>query len=287
MDPREIKAALAQAYDAAAEDYERLSVPVMRGLAKRLLQYIDLRPGWRVLDAGTGTGLLALAGAPRVGKTGKMIGIDPSEKMLAIARRKAAQYGFTQCEFERGDLEGLRFPDAHFQAALSQFVLHHTDFPIALRELARVLEPGGWLVLQDWSGQRIEPIDVFYKALASERGERAEGALAFLRAQSDLNGQFYRAYAYAEGMRGALAAAGFDAIELHEEQPPARAKDVDAFLDLVLVAPLARAELEALPKGGRESVQARAREALMRWMTPRGFEWNYYTIAVVARKRAA
>ena len=140
---RAIQRALAETYDALAPTYARVVAPIYRPLAKRLLQLVDLRPGWQVLDAGAGTGLVALLAAPRVTKSGKIIGIDASDKMLEIARGKAAQFGFSQCEFRVGNLEALDLPDAQFNAALSEFALHYTDPAKSLREFYRVLVPGG------------------------------------------------------------------------------------------------------------------------------------------------
>ncbi|MBI3536396.1 MAG: methyltransferase domain-containing protein, partial [Chloroflexi bacterium] len=229
MNSNEPKLARADSYDDLANDYERVVVPILRPMAKRLLQFIDVRPGWRVLDAGTGTGLLALAVAPRVGKTGKIIGIDLAEKMLAIARRKAAQFGFEQCEFRRGDLENLDFTADSFDVVLSQFALHHTNFPRALAEIARVLKPSGVFVMQDWSNIPIPAFEEFFQTLATFRAADESEMLARGRAQSERTREFFDSFGTELGMRTALNAAGFTQIETHVETYSARVNDVDAF----------------------------------------------------------
>ena len=173
MTDPQTKPTLASIYDALAPAYERAAVPVFRPIARRMMQLIDLRPGWQVLDAGCGTGLIALLGAPRVTKTGKIIGIDGSEKMLEIARHKAAQFGFTQCEFRAGNLESLDFPDAQFNAALSQFAIHHTDPAKSLRECCRVLMPGGTLVLHEWADTPNTPNQTLFDVLSKYRSAEA------------------------------------------------------------------------------------------------------------------
>jgi demethylmenaquinone methyltransferase/2-methoxy-6-polyprenyl-1,4-benzoquinol methylase len=95
-----------------------------------------VRPGDRVLDACCGTGDLALAGA-RAG--GSVTGLDFSERMLERARRKAPELDWLQ-----GDLLALPFDDASFDAATVGFGVRNVeDIPAALRELRRVLRPGG------------------------------------------------------------------------------------------------------------------------------------------------
>jgi demethylmenaquinone methyltransferase / 2-methoxy-6-polyprenyl-1,4-benzoquinol methylase len=95
-----------------------------------------VRPGDRVLDACCGTGDLALAGA-RAG--GSVTGLDFSERMLERARRKAPDLTWV-----RGDLLALPFDDASFDAATVGFGVRNVeDIPAGLRELRRVLRPGG------------------------------------------------------------------------------------------------------------------------------------------------
>ena len=284
MDDPQMKRTLAEIYDAVAPTYERAVVPVVRPIAKRMLQLIDLRPGWQVLDAGTGTGLIALLGAPRVGKTGRIIGIDAAEKMLEQARRKAAQFGFTQCEFRIGDLESLNLPDAQFNAALSQFALHHTGPAQSLRELYRVLVPGGTLVVQEWADAPNAPNPVLFDALSKYRAAAADGALALMRAQSERADDFRRNVATAQGMRNLAKAAGFSEVRTQEESYRLRAASIDAFIDFASAAPLAWVEVAALSEEARANFLGEARQALHPFETANGFEWTYNVVALIAHK---
>ncbi|MBI3122039.1 MAG: methyltransferase domain-containing protein [candidate division NC10 bacterium] len=102
--------------------------------------------GEAVLDLGCGAGLDALLAAQLVGPAGRVAGIDLSPEMLAVAEAGRAEAGFPQVEFREASAEALPFPDASFDAALSNGVLNLIpDKPAALREIFRVLRPGGRL----------------------------------------------------------------------------------------------------------------------------------------------
>ncbi len=111
----------------------------------------QLHVGERVLDVGCGTGTLALIAKQRVGATGHVSGIDPSAQMIARARRKAARRGLP-INFQVGVIEHLAFPDQSFDVVLSSFMMHQLPDELkqqGLAEVARVLKPGGRLLIVD------------------------------------------------------------------------------------------------------------------------------------------
>ena len=106
---------------------------------------LALEPGERVLDIGAGPGFLAAEMAAEVGPNGRVHGVDPSESMLAMARRREAPV-----EYVAGDALALPFPDEHFDAAVCTQVLEYVDdVGGALAEARRVLRPGGRLLVLD------------------------------------------------------------------------------------------------------------------------------------------
>lgn len=110
----------------------------------------DLRPGEVVLDLGSGAGADVLISARRVAPTGRAIGLDMTEEMLALARRNAAEAGVENVEFLHGYLEDIPLPDASVDVVISNCVLNlAADKNVVLAEAARVLRRGGRLAFSD------------------------------------------------------------------------------------------------------------------------------------------
>jgi len=114
----------------------------------QVLKALELKQGERVLDIGSGPGLLAYDIAASVGREGRVCGIDISEDMLTMSRRRCGDQSWT--DFRRADATKLPYPDDSFDAAVSTQVYEYVaDVPTALAELHRVLRPGGRAVVVD------------------------------------------------------------------------------------------------------------------------------------------
>jgi ubiquinone/menaquinone biosynthesis C-methylase UbiE len=124
----------------------------LRELRKRTADLAQIQSGEIVLDVGCGTGTLALEVSRRVGARGRVVGIDPGENQIARARGKATQRNLP-IEFQIGVIEHLDFPDQTFDVVLSTIMMHHLSDTLkrqGLTEIARVLKPGGRLVIADF-----------------------------------------------------------------------------------------------------------------------------------------
>ena len=125
-----------------------------RAFRDRLVRLARLEPGQSVLDIGCGTGTLAMAAKRRAGPFGSVHGIDASPEMIARARKKARKAG-VDVTFTNGVVEGLPFPDEHFDTVLSTLMLHHLPRAArepCVREIRRVLKPGGRVLAVDFGG---------------------------------------------------------------------------------------------------------------------------------------
>lgn len=112
------------------------------------LRALELRPGERVLDIGSGPGLLAQDMAITVGSGGRICGLDISESMLAMSRKRCANLPWV--DFRAGDAINLPFSDGEFDVAVCTQVYEYVaDVDTALRDARRVLRPGGRLLVVD------------------------------------------------------------------------------------------------------------------------------------------
>lgn len=175
---------------AAAEVYASLFVPAeFEEWAPRLVAAAKIEPGQKVLDVACGTGVLAREVARRVGRSGFVAGVDANAGMLAVAARtppaiessaveSAAQIESAQIEWRQASAEALPYDDNHFDAVVCQFGLMFFDRQAALREMMRVLAPGGHLTAAVWDTLEHTPA---YAALVDlldrHAGARAADAL--------------------------------------------------------------------------------------------------------------
>ena len=136
-----------------------------------------LQPGETVLDLGSGAGFDAFLAAREVGPTGHVIGVDMTPEMLERARRNAAAGGYQNVEFREGQIEALPLEDHSVEVVISNCVINLVpDKAAVYREVARVLRPGGRVVISDIVLERPLP-EVIAASVAAYTGCVAGAAL--------------------------------------------------------------------------------------------------------------
>ena len=183
MTPDAFKARDASSYDSVTEPFDRFTRRLSRPLAARLVSLAAVLPGQRVLDVGTGTGVVAVEAARAAGPDGRFLGVDLSEGMLRSAALTASRAALTNTEFRPMDAETLALPDGSFDAVLSLFaLLHFPDPRAALGEMFRVLRAGGRIALGvgagppllSWAGA-VHVVRRGWRVWRERRGRRLTG----------------------------------------------------------------------------------------------------------------
>jgi ubiquinone/menaquinone biosynthesis C-methylase UbiE len=130
-------------FDAVSKDWDAMRQGFFPDdLAREAADAMDVRAGLRYLDVGAGTGFIS---AEILSRGARPVAIDASPRMVEALRAR-----FPGVEAREADAEHLPFPDASFDGAFSNMCLHHVEHPAAMvREMARVVRPGGRLVITD------------------------------------------------------------------------------------------------------------------------------------------
>lgn len=248
------KASQGQVTASAAEIYEEFFLPALfQSWPPRLIAAADVKPGQRVLDVACGTGVLARALADRVHPGGFVVGLDINDGMLAVAQQKAPEI-----EWVAGRAEALPFADASFNAVLSQFgLMFFEDRKGAVREMARVLRPGGPLAVAVWDRREHSP---GYEAMATllQRlfGDEAAESLAAPFALGD-----------PDEFQALFEGAGLDDVTLTTHDGTARFPSIESWVFTDVKGWTAS---DLIDDAGFERLLAEAERELQRFVAPNG-----------------
>lgn len=212
-----------------------------------LLERARPQPGERVLDLACGTGAVAREAVKRVSPSGSVVGVDVSPDMLRVAHEVVGTDN-GRIEWQQASAESLPLPDASFDLALcQQGVQFFPDKQGALRELRRVLKPGGRVALSVWRGIEHNPVP---EALSRAANGRLGAAILFTFGLAE-NGALARM----------LEEAGFDGVSVEAVEKTIRFPSADEFVDnVVRAAAGAITELRAMSDRDRAELAAAVRD---------------------------
>lgn len=224
--------AVAAAFGYSAEQLAAIPAEANLGLScGNPTAFASLRPGEVVVDLGCGGGLDVFLAARKVGPTGKAIGIDMTDEMLALARRNAANgpggQPYANVEFHKATLDRLPLAGGSVDCVISNCVINLTpDKPAAFREIARVLKPGGRLAVSDIALKQPLPAELagditalvgcIAGAIRIEEYYGGLSAAGFEQVQIVDTGADLNAYAMIDGQSACCSPGGHCGESLHE-----------------------------------------------------------------------
>lgn len=273
-DHRSFKTRDAGSYDRVAQSYDRLSDRFTTPMVACLLALAQPDGSDRMLDVGTGTGIVAREVAKTTGASLQVLGVDLSDGMLDVANARAAADGVSrQVTFRRMDAEALSLDDHSFDVVTSLFALAHFPNPgSALKEMYRVLRPGGRVVVAIGSGPALFTRDGVLQGL-----RRVSDLVEQLRRRRLLACQFLetltekhhpdrptaeQAHWFSDNpylprvVPGLLRAAGFDTVRTMWQGQRATIASAEEFWELqVTFSSVARKRIAAAPTGVAEQLK--------------------------------
>ena len=160
--------AVAEAFGYSPEELASIPAEANMGLScGNPTAFAKLRPGETVVDLGCGGGLDVLLAAPKVGPSGRAIGIDLTPDMIDRARRNAARQGLTNVDFHLATIDALPLPDVSVDCLISNCVINLApDKRAVFREMFRVLKPGGRVAVSDIALKKQLPDDLARDVMA-------------------------------------------------------------------------------------------------------------------------
>jgi len=258
----------------AAELYERCPARYILGpWAPLLVETAHVTAGERVLDVACGTGVVTRAAAERVGRRGRVVGIDLNPGMIAVARSLAAIDDAPIEWLERSALD-LGLDGASFDAVLCQQGLQFfPDKPVALREMRRVLDRNGRLALSVWNN-----VGIYNTAISAALAQ-------FVGSDTAARFNASRKTPAADELQQLVMEAGFSDVEVSVSRINVHLPQIDQFvLEHLAATPVASA-LEAVDAEARRKIGASAREQLQHYADGDGITYPEETHVLTARRK--
>ena len=282
----------AEEYDRVSQVWNRYFVPATAQAREHMIRLTRLKPGERVLDIGTGTGASAILASRKVGKNGRVLGVDLSKKMLERARETASRLGLTNVEFRLMDSTSLGLPEGSFDAIITSFGTPDGPYDgrLVLKEWFRVLAAGGRLCFcegadEEEVSQTIEKVFAKYKVVKPAPKLAARRRLQALISKERKRGQTIH-FSNARLVVRELRDAGFITVKALTRKFAMFLPSSRVLLNLLIASDLSD-EYMAMPPETRRALKREFIRALQRFESPRGLLWGDKVVFAQAGKGAA
>ncbi len=231
-------------WDKMAEKFDHW-LPQIAPVGEALIEALQARPGDKILDVASGTGEPALTLARRNPEV-DIVGVDAAEGMVRVAQAKVEREGLSNIRFQPMPAEQLDFADASFDRVLCRFgVMLFEDSQQGLREMRRVLKPGGRASLAVWSTAETMPTLLW--AYEAFKDRIPEDAYPPLLKVTSLGGVGV--------LDGLLEQAGFSAYEIETRRFDYRFDSFEAYWDTVEASEILKMQYEVLPPQQRQDIR--------------------------------
>jgi SAM-dependent methyltransferase len=265
-------------WDSDAPAWDRYWVPIFSLFARQLSLIVSASSGDVILDVGTGSGLTVRELLRTKPSLGLVVGIDSSEEMIRLARARAASIGLRNVRFLKMVAEDLQFPDGFFDVVVSNCGINIAHFSQCVREIFRVIRPGGVFAFNDWHLIDVRPHRIFAEILGRYRTTTPSARLARERAADagdSLNEKVQIRI---------LLNAGFEKASLVTRRHRVRLKSIGEYLTLRFCRSTIRREMSEMTPSNRRMFLDELRVALKRFVHNDEFIFDWPVFYIRAGK---
>jgi len=277
LERSEHKQKVAKVYNLASAGYDKPALQFFPLTAARLVELAQLKEGDSVLDAGTGTGIAAYTAAIKVGRQGRVIGVDIGEEILEEACRKLSLVPHPSISFFYGDMEQLEFPDQSFDTVLSASSLFFLgDMSAGLKEWQRVLKPNGTVAVSGYGEAAFRPLSDLFEARIRSYGVKLASPIRPFSWQRLTDPEQYLSL---------FRNAGINHTEVFVEQLGYHLKNAEAWWDIVWNSGF-RGPVSQLNPEAVEKFKAEHLDEVSKLATSKGIWLDISAIFAIGRKPA-